>query len=219
MEIAVNRLHFPVTTLGPGQRVGIWLQGCTIGCAGCMSRDTWVATDEHRVEVEEVIEAVRRLTAGALVHGVTISGGEPFEQAPALQDLLRGLRNWLAAHHPDADILCYSGMPWRQLRQRHPGVLELLDAVIPEPYVRTLPQSLAWRGSSNQTLMCVTPLAKQRYARYQQLSASDSSVPRVQFTVDERGVWMIGLPDRGALDAMAAALEDGQVAMGVCAWR
>ena len=44
--IAVNRLHWPVTVLGPGRRVGIWMQGCSIGCPGCVSRDTWPALGE-----------------------------------------------------------------------------------------------------------------------------------------------------------------------------
>ena len=40
-QIGLNRVHFPVTALGPGRRVGIWLQGCSIRCPGCMSLDTW----------------------------------------------------------------------------------------------------------------------------------------------------------------------------------
>ncbi len=43
MNILLNKAHFPVTVLGPGRRIGIWLQGCSIGCAGCISQDTWEA--------------------------------------------------------------------------------------------------------------------------------------------------------------------------------
>ena len=39
--ISLSRLHFPVTTLGPGRRIGIWFQGCSIRCPGCISADTW----------------------------------------------------------------------------------------------------------------------------------------------------------------------------------
>ena len=38
--LALSRMHFPVTTLGPGNRIGIWVQGCTIRCPGCVSADT-----------------------------------------------------------------------------------------------------------------------------------------------------------------------------------
>ena len=43
MKIAINKAHFPVTVLGPGRRIGIWLQGCSIHCKGCVSQDTWAA--------------------------------------------------------------------------------------------------------------------------------------------------------------------------------
>ena len=41
MALVVNRVHFPVTALGPGRRLGVWVQGCSIGCAGCLAHDTW----------------------------------------------------------------------------------------------------------------------------------------------------------------------------------
>ena len=40
-SIAISRVHFPVTTLGPRRRLGIWMQGCSIRCPGCISADTW----------------------------------------------------------------------------------------------------------------------------------------------------------------------------------
>ena len=40
-SVSISRLHFPVTTLGPGHRIGIWFQGCSIRCEGCLSMDTW----------------------------------------------------------------------------------------------------------------------------------------------------------------------------------
>jgi anaerobic ribonucleoside-triphosphate reductase activating protein len=88
-SITLSRLHFPVTTLGPGKRIGIWLQGCSIRCPGCISADTWSAT-EGLTTTEAVIEALLPWLPDA--EGITISGGEPFDQPEALQILLRELR-------------------------------------------------------------------------------------------------------------------------------
>jgi anaerobic ribonucleoside-triphosphate reductase activating protein len=93
MKIRLNKAHFPVTTLGPGQRIGLWVQGCHIQCPGCLSRDTWESDPAREVELELVL-AWCRYVAPEGCGGVTISGGEPFEQPAALAALLDGLIAW-----------------------------------------------------------------------------------------------------------------------------
>ncbi len=39
----VDRLYFPVTTLGPGERVVVWTCGCTKRCPGCANPELWEA--------------------------------------------------------------------------------------------------------------------------------------------------------------------------------
>ena len=56
MRMRLSRLHHPVTTLGPGRRAGIWFQGCTIRCPGCMSVDTWPRRPERNVTVTSVLD-------------------------------------------------------------------------------------------------------------------------------------------------------------------
>ncbi|MCA1696856.1 MAG: radical SAM protein, partial [Actinobacteria bacterium] len=48
-------MHHPVTTLGYGTRAGVWVQGCTIGCHGCASRDTWAVTEGTVVRPADVV--------------------------------------------------------------------------------------------------------------------------------------------------------------------
>ena len=61
--IAISRIHYPVTTLGPGKRIGIWMQGCSIRCPGCISADTW-APGRGVVRVRSVIERILRSVSG-----------------------------------------------------------------------------------------------------------------------------------------------------------
>lgn len=89
MKLALSRVHFPVTTLGPGRRLGIWVQGCSIRCPGCISSDTW-AKRAADVEIAELLDLVRPWLHEC--DGITISGGEPFEQLEALEQLLHAIR-------------------------------------------------------------------------------------------------------------------------------
>src|SRR5260370_30553154 len=99
-SIALSRIHFPVTTLGPGRRIGIWFQGCSIRCPGCISMDTW-AQDRGITTIDEVINAIAQWIPAA--DGITISGGEPFDQPVALIELLNKLRLLSAA-----DVLAFT---------------------------------------------------------------------------------------------------------------
>ena len=36
-KLSIARIFYPVKTLGPGNRVGIWTTGCLRGCQGCIS--------------------------------------------------------------------------------------------------------------------------------------------------------------------------------------
>jgi anaerobic ribonucleoside-triphosphate reductase activating protein len=82
---------------------------------------------------------------------LTISGGEPFDQAPALRELIKRLRaggDWL--------ITCYTGYRIESLqRDRLPGaaaLVENLDLLIDGPYIESRHASLLWRGSDNQRI-------------------------------------------------------------------
>ena len=85
--IHVAKVHVPVTALGPGRRVGIWLQGCSIGCRECVSQDTWPSSIGETSVAALLPGVTAALRADATLTGVTISGGEPLEQAVALAEL------------------------------------------------------------------------------------------------------------------------------------
>jgi anaerobic ribonucleoside-triphosphate reductase activating protein len=125
-RLSLSKLHFPITALGPGRRIGIWVQGCSIRCAGCMSRDTWAFS-----EGDEPVDALLNRMAPWLTEadGVTISGGEPFDQPHGLLTLLSAL-----SERFDGDVLVYSGYRFEVLEARHGDALALIDALISEPF-------------------------------------------------------------------------------------
>lgn len=197
MKILINKLHFPVEVLGPGRRVGIWMQGCTIRCFGCISRDTWPADPRYGVDVGDVLSWVAGLQPGQ-VDGITISGGEPFEQPDALQFMLEGLHSWRSGSDREIDILAYSGHALSELQSSHAPILEMLDAVVPEPFKHGAPTDLPLRGSANQHVVALSRLGRARYTG-EALSQLVEQRHRVQLEVDDESIWMIGIPEQGAM--------------------
>ena len=217
VKILLNKAHYPVTVLGPGSRAGMWLQGCTIRCLGCISRDTWAADPKAAVEVESVLDWVRSLPPDE-VDGVTISGGEPFDQPDALAELLRGLRGWRETVARPIDLLCFSGRSWADLQREFPEMLTLLDAVVPEPFVQAEPTGAPLRGSANQRVVALSDLGRERYTGTRELNELASQRARIQVEVDDESIWFIGIPLQGDMRKMEEQAAEAGIRMRRTSW-
>ena len=209
-EVGISRVHFPITALGPGRRIGIWFQGCSIRCDGCMSRDTWVAARRREV-VSELLARVEPWLEEA--DGLTISGGEPFEQPEALMELLEGLR--IVA---DTNIIVYSGFPLEKLMERHSSVLELIDLLISEPFDSTKAVSAPLFGSANQRATCLT----ERGAEIWQMAeaAWRDRGGRLDLIAEADGlIWVAGVPGPGDLERLGTRLRSAGVTLLTSAGR
>ena len=74
---------------GPGLRYAIFVQGCSHGCPGCHNPESQPSDGGTLTTVSAVLDDIH---ANGLVHNVTFSGGEPFEQAEACAALARQLK-------------------------------------------------------------------------------------------------------------------------------
>ncbi len=197
IPLYLSRVHFPVTTLGPGQRLCIWFQGCSIRCPGCVSMDTW-AIGRHETTVEALLQEISPWLIQA--DGITISGGEPFDQPEALRALLGGLRARCAT-----DVLVYSGHALEHLPLE--PFAGLIDALISDPFRIEQPQTLTLRGSDNQRLTCLTPLGNARFGQFEHKLASGERTLDIMFDAPDGQVFLAGIPARGDLRRLAALLE------------
>ncbi len=73
---------------GPGVRYVVFLQGCPLRCAYCHNPDTWDFAGGTEREAAELVKEICRFkpyfgTKG----GVTVSGGEPLQQAAFVEEL------------------------------------------------------------------------------------------------------------------------------------
>jgi anaerobic ribonucleoside-triphosphate reductase activating protein len=200
----------PVTSLGPGRRLGVWVQGCPLACAGCMSRHTWDPRGGRDVPVERLGELWRRALAAGY-EGLTVSGGEPLEQPGAVGELLATAdRIRRAAGRADADLLVYTGREETEIADSAEAQAALghADAVVTGRYRAGEPTRLVWRGSANQRLIPRTPLGHRRYGPHLRRLVDR---PELQVRVTDGAVHIIGVPRPGEL----AALERDLVARGV----
>jgi anaerobic ribonucleoside-triphosphate reductase activating protein len=209
--LRVNRLHHPVTALGYGSRAGIWVQGCSIGCRGCASRDTWDADAGEPMEPAEIVEWLDSLGS---VDGVSVSGGEPFQQAEALAELLGAIVEW-RGNRP-VDVLAFSGYAWPRLAAEpaFAPALDRCDAVVAGPYVDARNTGAPLRGSDNQRIVVLTALGTARYG-----AGVDLPPRRMQVASDGDRIRLIGIPQRGDLDRVVEGLAARGIALESVSWR
>ncbi|MEY9893387.1 anaerobic ribonucleoside-triphosphate reductase activating protein [Catenulispora sp. MAP5-51] len=219
--LRISRSHYPVTALGPGVRLGVWVQGCPLACKGCMSRDTWDAAGGVRITVDELVDQWKAALADGAT-GLTVSGGEPFAQPGPLAEFLRRAAEVRAGHgyadagYGEPDVLLYTGYELDELDRDQLAATQYADALITGRYQAGRPTDLIWRGSANQRLQPLTELGRRRYE-----SCVDKRVasPALQLRVDTSGVWIIGVPRPGTLSRIDRALRRAGVVVDDVTWR
>jgi anaerobic ribonucleoside-triphosphate reductase activating protein len=132
---------------GPGNRFVIWFQGCTLRCPGCYNPETHT-TGPH--EVTSVGSLLQRISTDANgLDGVTVTGGEPFEQPHGLLALARELREGT-----DLSLVAFSGFTLEEIRRRPLGeeILGNVDVLIAGRYSERHRLGRGLRGSANKRI-------------------------------------------------------------------
>lgn len=82
------RIHsfLPVSKAnGPGDRCVVWVQGCSLGCAGCFNPETHSFTGGEVISVDDLFNRIKTIEN---IEGITVSGGEPLQQSESIVSLL-----------------------------------------------------------------------------------------------------------------------------------
>lgn len=137
---------------GPGLRCVIWVQGCNLGCPGCFNPGTHDSGDGKESDTEEL--SGRILANLGSVEGLSISGGEPFQQPEALLDLLRRLEG------SKLSILIFSGYTRLEIEDQPFGqeILSRCDVLVAGRYRQSKHCGSGLLGSTNQTINLLTAL-------------------------------------------------------------
>lgn len=156
----IGRVLYPIKALGPGERLGIWVQGCERRCEGCANPEL------QSMEGKEMPLPVLAAMCKAAIEdyglkGITISGGEPMLQAGELAELLKELRP-----HCD-DILLFTGYTRDELKRMDTdSVLENIDVLVDGVYIKERNRGEILRGSDNQVIHFLTDGSREKYEAY-----------------------------------------------------
>lgn len=207
--IRLARIMAPVTVLGPGRRVGVWVQGCALACPDCCSRDTWDAAGGQTLSVAEFIDQLKSALIEA-PDGITFSGGEPTDQASAIVAAIDVLR----VDRPDLDVLVFTGRTLAAARIYAPDLVERASAVVAGPYRSADPHpGHRLLASRNQTLT-ITSQARPNYEAW----LSDDEAPQLQVLAHDGGLQLVGMPRPGDLPRFEAELARRGVVLEGISW-
>ena len=155
VKLVAHSLAYPVTSLGPGRRVVLWVAGCSRRCLGCISPELLTSDAGYKVTPERLVERLCRIEGD--IDGITLSGGDPVDQPEPVAALLRALR----AKRPAWNVMVYTGYTLAQMREdpgRKGALLPLVDLLVDGPYLQEVKPVHPLAGSGNQQLHALTPV-------------------------------------------------------------
>lgn len=182
----IGKILFPITTLGPGVRLGIWTQGCIRFCPGCSNPELQTFDKSKDVAVQKIFDGIINMP----FDGITISGGEPFVQFSELRSLVE-----LFVNVGVEDILIYTGYTIEELIGKNNAdvnyILSHISVLIDGPFVEALVDNTPLRGSSNQRVWI---LNNQYKGDYEEFLKQEKKVDIFYFDDETH---FIGIPFKG----------------------
>jgi anaerobic ribonucleoside-triphosphate reductase activating protein len=185
-SVLINLIYAPVLTLGPGIRIGIWFQGCSIRCKGCISKHTWEFDKKYKKTIAQVIDQINYYSEIYNTKSITISGGEPFDQNSSLYILLKKLKELKFN-----DILLYSGYKFNYLQKNYGDILKYIDVLIDGPFIESKKTNKIYKGSNNQRMYILNKSLSPIYQEYKKQLKNN----KLQVITKDNEIYLIGIPD------------------------
>ncbi len=152
MKIRITGIVRESIVDGPGLRTAVFAQGCSHHCLGCHNPQTWDFNAGQQIDVDRVMEEIKKVK---LITGVTLSGGEPFDQAEGFAELAEKVKG------QGLSVITFTGYTFEEIlaQQAKAAWMSLLrnsDLLVDGPFKQELKDlSLAFRGSKNQRIIDV----------------------------------------------------------------
>lgn len=137
---------------GPGIRTSFFLTGCDRNCKNCFNTDYMDFNYGKKWDEKAEQEVIFYLKLKE-VEGLTVLGGEPFENPLGLLKTLRNIRKEI-----DKSIWVYTGFVFEDLVniKLTREILEEIDVLVDGEFIEELKDlKLRFKGSSNQRIIDV----------------------------------------------------------------
>lgn len=145
------KIEYNSTSNGPGIRVVLWCQGCSLHCKGCHNQNTWDPNGGFEITQQNIDEMFEELNK-PWVEGLTFSGGHPLQTYNV--DKCTEIAKKFKEKFPNKTIWLYTGWLWENIKGL--PIMDYIDVIVDGPYIDELRDiSLPYCGSKNQRVIDV----------------------------------------------------------------
>ncbi len=165
---------------GPGLRSVIWFQGCNLHCNGCYNKDFWPFVQKNLFTPKELVS---KIVQNKNIEGITLTGGEPLLQYPALLNFL------ILIKKHGLSVISFTGFNFNEVeKSRMKDILDYIDIIIAGPYIEELStKKIPIVSSTNQELIFLTRI-------YSNKDFKDEKV--VEIFIDDKEIQVTGFPTK-----------------------
>lgn len=183
MLMQIDRMYYPVRTLGYGTRFGIWTIGCPRCCPNCSNPELQKPNPDKCIEVSSILSLISQYKEK--IDGVTITGGDPLMQTEALRKLLLGIEEVGIQ-----DTLVYTGFTLDEIQSDYKmnRILAYIGVLIDGPYIDALNDNKSIRGSSNQHIIVLRKSLSDRYENVDEWHRKSQTI------YTDNSLYSIGIP-------------------------
>jgi anaerobic ribonucleoside-triphosphate reductase activating protein len=183
LELRVAHVVASTQAEGPGTRFAVWVQGCSLRCPGCCNPELFTSKGGNRYSLGRLMSEFAMAGDVGDVEGVSILGGEPFEQPEALAPFVQ------AVQQAGKSVMIYTGYTLAELKAQNLEAVEhilratdlLVDGRFEEAKKST---ARRWIGSSNQQLHFLSSRYSPGEARFHSANTVELRWAKGQLTVN-----------------------------------
>lgn len=127
---------------GPGLRCVVYVQGCHHHCEGCHNPGSWDKDGGREMTYSEIIK--EGYLYRSFLNGITLSGGEPFDQQEECLGLLDAIPEGL-------DVCIYTGYTYDEIKDTE--LAKRADYIVDGPFIEDRRVRNWIGGSANQRMI------------------------------------------------------------------